>query len=80
MHVSSISVRSTYDEEDAYLSAVGVMVTHGRVSTSYIQRKLGIGYNKAAKLVERAEAGGIISACNHVGKREVLLKAKSASF
>ena len=49
------------------------MITHQKVSTSYIQRKLAIGYNRAALLVERAEKAGIIAAPNHVGKREVLL-------
>ena len=42
-------------------------------STSYIQRKLGIGYNKAAKLVEQMEDEGVVSPANHVGKREVLV-------
>ena len=41
--------------------------------TSYIQRKLGVGYNKAAKLVEQTEAQGVVSHANHVGKREVLV-------
>ena len=69
-----------YDEEKAYQIAVGIMVIGGRVSTSYLQRKLTIGYNKAARLIERAEADGIISGPSHIGKREVLLKAKSAHF
>ena len=44
-----------------------------KVSTSYIQRKLGIGYNKAARLVEQMEEEGLVSAANHVGKREILV-------
>ena len=44
-----------------------------KCSTSYIQRKLAIGYNKAASLVERMEQEGIVGAANHVGKREVLV-------
>ena len=42
-------------------------------STSYIQRKLSVGYNKAAKLVEMMEDQGVVSQANHVGKREVLV-------
>ena len=45
----------------------------GSCSTSYIQRKLSVGYNKAAKLVEMMEAEGVVSQANHVGKREVLV-------
>jgi S-DNA-T family DNA segregation ATPase FtsK/SpoIIIE len=44
-----------------------------KVSTSYIQRKLAIGYNKAARLVEQMEDEGLISTANHVGKREILV-------
>ncbi len=44
-----------------------------KCSTSYIQRRLSIGYNKAASLVERMEEKGIVGAANHVGKREILL-------
>jgi S-DNA-T family DNA segregation ATPase FtsK/SpoIIIE len=43
-----------------------------RPTTSYLQRRLGIGYNRAASLIERMEADGIISAPNRTGKREVL--------
>jgi len=42
-----------------------------KCSTSYIQRKLAIGYNKAARLVEQMEDEGVVSSANHVGKREV---------
>jgi DNA segregation ATPase FtsK/SpoIIIE-like protein len=44
-----------------------------KCSTSYIQRKLSVGYNKAAKLVEMMEEQGVVSQANHVGKREVLV-------
>jgi DNA segregation ATPase FtsK/SpoIIIE-like protein len=43
------------------------------VTPAYLQRKLSVGYNKAAKLVEQMEAEGVISQANHVGKREVLV-------
>nr|WP_277749304.1 DNA translocase FtsK [Solirhodobacter olei] len=46
---------------------------HRKCSTSYIQRKLGIGYYKAVRLVEQMEDEGLVSASNHVGKREFLV-------
>ena len=62
------------DGEDAlYDQAVGVVIKDRKCSTSYIQRKLGIGYNKAARLVEQMEDQGVVSTANHVGKREVLV-------
>ncbi|PPB79471.1 S-DNA-T family DNA segregation ATPase FtsK/SpoIIIE [Albidovulum inexpectatum] len=62
------------DGEDAlYDQAVQIVLRDRKVSTSYIQRKLGIGYNKAARLVEQMEEQGLISAANHVGKREILV-------
>ncbi|WP_054007873.1 DNA translocase FtsK [Cypionkella psychrotolerans] len=60
-----------------YCTAVGLMVTMAIGSTSYIQRKLGIGYNDAARIVERMEADGVLAKPDHVGKREVLLRVKS---
>jgi S-DNA-T family DNA segregation ATPase FtsK/SpoIIIE len=62
------------DGEDAlYDQAVQIAITDRKCSTSYIQRKLAIGYNKAARLVEQMEDEGIVSAANHVGKREILV-------
>ncbi|MCU9847962.1 DNA translocase FtsK 4TM domain-containing protein [Defluviimonas sp. WL0024] len=62
------------DGEDAlYDQAVQVVLRDRKVSTSYIQRKLGIGYNKAARLVEQMEEEGLVSPANHVGKREILV-------
>ncbi len=62
------------DGEDAlYDSAVQIVLTDRKCSTSYIQRKLAIGYNKAARLVEQMEDERIVSAANHVGKREILV-------
>lgn len=64
------------DEIDLeYAKAVGLMVLTGKGSTSFIQRKLGIGYNAAARMVERMEAQGILAKPNHAGKREVLIRA-----
>ncbi|MBT0957828.1 DNA translocase FtsK 4TM domain-containing protein [Alphaproteobacteria bacterium KMM 3653] len=62
------------DGEDAlYDTAVQIVINDRKCSTSYIQRKLAIGYNKAARLVEQMEDEGVVSSANHVGKREVLV-------
>ena len=62
------------DSQDAlYDTAVAIVVKDRKCSTSYIQRKLAIGYNKAARLVEQMEDSGLVSAANHVGKREILI-------
>ncbi|WP_166418072.1 DNA translocase FtsK 4TM domain-containing protein [Cochlodiniinecator piscidefendens] len=64
---------NTGGEDALYDQAVGIVLQDRKISTSYIQRKLSIGYNKAAKLVEQMEEQGLISAANHVGKREILV-------
>ncbi|MCT4559189.1 MAG: DNA translocase FtsK 4TM domain-containing protein [Pelagimonas sp.] len=64
---------NTGGEDALYDQAVGIVAKDRKCSTSYIQRKLGIGYNKAARLVEQMEDEGVVSAANHVGKREILL-------
>ncbi len=61
------------DSDDPYDQAVAVVLRDGKASTSYIQRRLGIGYNRAASLIERMEQEGIISPANHAGKREILV-------
>ena len=62
------------DGEDAlYDQAVAIVIKDRKCSTSYIQRKLAIGYNKAARLVEQMEDNGVVSSSNHVGKREILV-------
>jgi S-DNA-T family DNA segregation ATPase FtsK/SpoIIIE len=60
------------DGNDLYDKAVKVVLRDKKCSTSYIQRRLGIGYNKAASLVERMEKEGLVGAANHVGKREII--------
>jgi DNA segregation ATPase FtsK/SpoIIIE, S-DNA-T family len=56
-----------------YDQAVAIVAKDRKCSTSYIQRKLGIGYNKAARLVEQMEDQGVVTPANHVGKREILV-------
>jgi S-DNA-T family DNA segregation ATPase FtsK/SpoIIIE len=57
---------------ELYDQAVALVCRERKASTSFVQRHLQIGYNRAAKLIERMEAEGVVSAANHVGKREVL--------
>jgi len=64
---------NTNGDEALYDQAVAIVARDRKCSTSYIQRKLGIGYNKAARLVEQMEDQGVVSPANHVGKREVLI-------
>ncbi|OBQ63587.1 DNA translocase FtsK [Mesorhizobium erdmanii] len=61
------------DGDASYDEAVKVVVRDKKCSTSYIQRRLGIGYNRAASLVERMEKEGLVGAPNHVGKREIIM-------
>ncbi|MEM1020038.1 MAG: DNA translocase FtsK 4TM domain-containing protein [Pseudomonadota bacterium] len=58
---------------DLYDRAVHIVLTDRKASTSYIQRKLQIGYNRAANLIERMEQEGVVSPANHAGKREILV-------
>ena len=58
---------------DLYDRAVAVVTRDGKASTSYIQRRLQIGYNRAASLMERMEKEGIVGQPNHAGKREILV-------
>ena len=66
------------DETDAeralYEQAKEFVIREGKASTSYVQRRLKIGYNRAARIIEKMEAEGIVGAANHVGKREVLMR------
>ena len=60
-------------EANLYQQAVALVVREGKASTSFIQRHLQIGYNRAAKLIEQMEKEGVVGPANHVGKREVLI-------
>ena len=71
---SILSTDADSGEGDLYSKALHIVISEQKVSTSYIQRCLKIGYNRAANIVERMEKAGVISEPNHVGKREVLQK------
>lgn len=58
--------------DSLYDQAVAIVTRDGRASTSYVQRRLSIGYNRAARLIEQMEEQGVISPPNHAGKREIL--------
>ena len=58
--------------DDLYDRAVAVVTRDRKASTSYIQRRLQIGYNRAASLIERMEQEGVVSPANHAGKRDIL--------
>ncbi len=59
-------------EDNLYNEAINIVKSEGKASTSFLQRKLQIGYNRAARIIDMMEEKGIISKANHVGKREVL--------
>jgi S-DNA-T family DNA segregation ATPase FtsK/SpoIIIE len=67
------SMGATGDATDLYQQAVQIVVRDKKASTSYIQRRLQIGYNKAASLMERMEHEGVVGQPNHAGKREILI-------
>ena len=64
--------------DELYDQAVAVVLRDKKVSTSYIQRRLQIGYNKAASLIERMEKEGLIGQANATGKREILVDSDAA--
>jgi S-DNA-T family DNA segregation ATPase FtsK/SpoIIIE len=70
------AMAAAFGEEggDLYDQAIQVVLRDKKASTSYIQRRLGIGYNRAASIMERMENEGIVGPANHAGKREILLE------
>ena len=60
------------DKDELYQAALDIIRSEGKASTSFLQRKLQIGYNRAARIIDMMEADGIVSKANHVGKRDVL--------
>ena len=74
LHMSSCRVfwRPESRHPVLYQSAVEIFKSEGKASTSFLQRKLQIGYNRAARIIDMMEDEGIVSKANHVGKRDVL--------
>ena len=64
--------KSQGDKDELYVTAVEIIKSEGKASTSFLQRKLQIGYNRAARIIDMMEDDGIVSKANHVGKRDVL--------
>ena len=60
------------NKDELYQAALDIIRSEGKASTSFLQRKLQIGYNRAARIIDMMEADGIVSKANHVGKRDVL--------
>ena len=63
---------SSVDKDELYQAALDIIRSEGKASTSFLQRKLQIGYNRAARIIDMMEADGVVSKANHVGKRDVL--------
>ena len=60
------------DKDELFQAALDIIRSEGKASTSFLQRKLQIGYNRAARIIDMMEADGVVSKANHVGKRDVL--------
>ena len=68
----SENLKNQGDKDELYQTAVEIIKSEGKASTSFLQRKLQIGYNRAARIIDMMEAEGVVSKANHVGKRDVL--------
>ena len=66
------------ESADLYDQAVAIVLRDGKASTSYVQRRLQIGYNRAASIIERMEQEGVVGPANHAGKREILVPTDNA--
>ncbi|MEO1426418.1 MAG: DNA translocase FtsK, partial [Pseudomonadota bacterium] len=69
---------NTSSGDALYDQAVAVVLRDRKASTSYVQRRLQIGYNRAASLIEKMEQEGVISPANHAGKRDILVGEDAA--
>ena len=72
IHGSQSNTDTDGEEDELFKQAVEIIKTEGKASTSFLQRKLQIGYNRAARIIDMMEEKNIVSKANHVGKREVL--------
>ena len=68
----NINENTDNEKDELYYKAVNIIKSEGKASTSFLQRKLQIGYNRAARIMETMEKEGIVGQANHVGKREIL--------
>ena len=68
----NLNIGNEEDGDELYSKALEIIKSEGKASTSFLQRKLQIGYNRAARIIDMMEEKGIVSKANHVGKREVL--------
>ncbi len=66
------NLSNSENKDELYKTAIEIIKSEGKASTSFLQRKLQIGYNRAARIIDMMEEEGIVSKANHVGKREVL--------
>ena len=60
------------NKDDLYQTALEIVKSEGKASTSFLQRKLQIGYNRAARIIDMMEERGEVSKANHVGKRDII--------
>jgi S-DNA-T family DNA segregation ATPase FtsK/SpoIIIE len=64
-------IHNTSEKDELFNQAVNLIKSEGKASTSFLQRKLQIGYNRAARIIDQMEEAKIISPANHTGKREI---------
>ena len=69
---NDLNLSDNDNKDDLYNTALEIVKSEGKASTSFLQRKLQIGYNRAARIIDMMEANGIVSKANHVGKRDLL--------
>ena len=69
---TNVNKTNSSQKDDLYEKAIELIKKEGKASTSFLQRKLQIGYNRAARIIDMMEENGIVGKPNHVGKREVL--------
>ncbi|PZR36561.1 MAG: hypothetical protein DI526_03270 [Caulobacter segnis] len=75
---AELMVRGMSEDQALYDQAVTIVRRDRKASTSYIQRRLQIGYNRAALIMEQMEKAGVIGPPDHAGKREILIQAEAA--
>ena len=71
-NINTVDMNLSEGQDDLYEAALKIIKTEKKASTSFLQRKLQIGYNRAARIIDQMEENGIVSKANHIGKREVL--------